>query len=114
MRQVGVIAAAGVVALETMVERMAEDHATARRLALGLSRIRNISIDPDSVATNLVYFELSSGDPSEIARILNERGIRGGRSERRWRFVTHYGITEDDIDYALILFEETVNEYAKA
>jgi threonine aldolase len=111
MRQVGVIAAAGIVALETMVDRLADDHANARKLALGLSRISAISIDLDSLPTNLVFFEITSGDPTELARALNERGVKGGSPARRWRLVTHHGITADDIDYALDVIETTFKEY---
>ena len=112
MRQVGVIAAAGIVALDTMVQRLAEDHANARRLARGLSQIPGISIDPDSLPTNLVFFEVSHGDPAELARTLGERGIKGGMPVRKWRFVTHAGITPDDIDYALDVVESTFRERA--
>ena len=112
MRQVGVIAAAGIVALETMVERLAEDHSNARRLALGLSKIPGISIDPDSLPTNLVFFEVTVGEPADLYRKLNERGIKGGAPLRRWRYVTHHGITPDDIDYALEVIEATFREYA--
>ncbi len=110
MRQVGIIAAAGIVALETMVERLAEDHANARKRARGLSEIPGISIDPDSLPTNLVFFEGERDDREELARKLNERGIRGGGQRRLWRYVTHYGITSDDIDYALDVIDSTFRE----
>ena len=111
MRQVGVIAAAGIVALDTMVDRLAEDHANARKLALGLSRIPGISIEPDSLPTNLVFFDITSGSPAELARKLTERGIKGGSPQRRWRYATHYGIASDDIDHALNVIEATFREY---
>ena len=114
MRQVGVIAAAGIVALESMVERMAEDHTNARKLAQGLAQVPGISIQPDELPTNLVFFEITQGDPAELARKINERGVKGGSPERRWRFVTHYGITSDDIDYTLDVVDSTFREYAKA
>ena len=114
MRQVGIIAAAGIVALDTMVERLAEDHSNARRLAEGLSRVPGISIDPDRLPTNLVFFEVTDGDPAKLARKLNERGIKGGSAQRRWRFATHYGIEPDDIDYALDVIETTFKEHAAA
>ena len=110
MRQVGIIAAAGIVALETMVERLAEDHANAQKLARGLSEIPGISIDPDSLPTNLVFFEVERDDRDELARKLNERGIRGGGQRPRWRYVTHYGITSDDIEYALDVIDSTFRE----
>ena len=112
-RQAGIIAAAGVVALDTMVTRLAEDHSNAQRLAQGLSRIPGISIDTDSLPTNLVFFEVE-GDPIELSRRLEERGIKGGDPQRRWRFVTYNGITGDDIDYALDVVESTFKKYAAA
>ena len=110
MRQVGIVAAAGIVALETMVERLAEDHANARKLAQGLSAIPGISIDPDSLPTNLVFFEVEREDGDELAHKLNERGIRGWRQRHIWRYVTHHGITSEDIDYALDVVDSTFRE----
>jgi threonine aldolase len=100
MRQVGVIAAAGIVALETMVDRLAEDHAHARLLAEGLATIPGLRIDPARVQTNIVIFEAADG--LTFARRLRELGVAttpigGGRL----RMVTHYGITRADIDEAL-------------
>ena len=106
MRQVGVIAAAGLVALDSMVERLAEDHSNARKLANGLAEIPGISIEPDSLPTNLVFFDVEREDREKLHRRLVERGVKGGGGQKRWRYVTHYGITESDIDYTL----ETVRE----
>ena len=114
MRQVGVVAAAGIVALESMVDRLAEDHANAHRLATGLQKIPGITIDPDSFQTNLLFFEVTAGQPAELSRRMGERGVMGGSPERRWRFVTHYGITGDDIDYTLEVMESVFQEYAPA
>ena len=106
MRQAGVLAAPGVVALDSMVDRLAEDHANARKLSEGLAEIDGIDIDPDALPTNLVFFEIERDDWPELHRRLVERGVKGGGGGRRWRYVTHYGITEDDIDYTL----ETVRD----
>ena len=106
MRQVGAIAAAGVVALDTMVDRLAEDHANARKLAEGLAEIAGISIDPDALPTNLVFFDVERDDWPQIHRQLVDRGVKGGGGAKRWRYVTHYGIDESDIDYVL----ETVRD----
>ena len=113
MRMAGIIAAAGIVALETMVERLAEDHATARRLARGLAEIPGIAIDNESPPTYLVFFRVDGVDPALMTHKLEERGVKGGRSVRRWCFVTHYGITNDDIDYALDVIEDTFRQYVK-
>ena len=112
MRQVGIVAAAGIVALDTMVERLAEDHANARKLALGLSEVPGISIDPNSLPTNLVFFEVDRDDRDELARKLEQRGIKGAGHPPLWRYVTHHGITSDDIDYALDVIDSTFRETA--
>ncbi len=113
MRQAGIVAAAGIVALETMVTRLAEDHSNARKLALGLREIPGIEIDPDALPTNLVFLEITRGDSSELARRIGERGIKvGDRGASTWRLVTHYGITSDDIDHTLDVVETTFREYA--
>ena len=103
MRQVGVIAAAGVVALTEMVDRLAEDHANARILADGLVRLPGIHLDRASVQTNIVIFALAQGlDPRAFIEGLKREGVlvvdMGGG---RLRAVTHYGITADDCRRAL-------------
>jgi threonine aldolase len=100
-RQAGFIAAPGIVALQTMVSRLEEDHVNAKRLAIGLSEIAEINIDPSEIDTNLVFFDVCHGDRGEIVSKLENEGIKGGTSSKRWRFVTHYGITSGDIDYVL-------------
>ena len=102
MRQSGVIAAAGIVALDQMIDRLAEDHANGRRLAEGLAALPGLSINPDDMPTNLIFADLDparfSGD--EFSARLAAEGVLVGASQRP-RFVTHYGITADDIDFAL-------------
>ena len=112
MRQVGILAAAGIVALETMVSRLAEDHANARKLATGLSKIDGIICDPDSYPTNLVFCDVSAKNPNEILQKLDERGVKALSLPAGWRLVTHYGITSDDIDYALDVIKDVFKEYA--
>jgi threonine aldolase len=104
MRQAGVLAAAGVVALETMVDRLAEDHASAQRLARGLARLADIVLDPAQVQTNIVIFALAAGAPpaAEFVAGLAARGVKmGAIGGRRFRAVTHYGVETEDIDRAL-------------
>jgi threonine aldolase len=114
MRQAGVIAAAGIVALEEMVERLAEDHVNARRLAEGISQIDGLSIDVGAVQTNIIYFDLVSGRVSaeEFLRRLEQKGIKllrtGGPA--RFRMVTHYGIGAEDIEVALAGLREVMEE----
>ncbi|GAH79245.1 unnamed protein product, partial [marine sediment metagenome] len=111
MRQAGVIAAAGITALEQMVDRLAEDHINARRLAEGIARIGGLSIDPAGTQTNIVYFELVSDrlTAEELVTELGKKGIRlfcTGPS--RLRMVTHYGIGSEDIDAALAVLGEVM------
>jgi threonine aldolase len=104
MRQAGVLAAAGIVALKTMVDRLAEDHANARHLAEGLARLPGIVLDPTRIPTNIVIFELApdAPSPSELINELATRGIKLGIiGGRRLRAVTHYGIEASDIDSVL-------------
>ena len=114
MRQAGIIAAAGIVALETMVERLAEDHSNARRLAQGLAQIPGIELDPDDVHTNLLFFDVTAERRAEIARGLAERGVKGGAPRGRWRFVTHSGVTAGDVDYALDVVETVFRDHSAA
>ena len=111
MRQAGIIAAAGIFALETMVERLAEDHSNARKLARGLTEVPGISMDLDNVHTNLVFFDVTADNPAELARKLEEKGVKGGSAKRRWRLVPHHGISSEDIDYALDVIETTFREH---
>ena len=104
MRQAGIIAAAGVVALEQMVDRTADDHANARRLAEGLADIPGITLDPSRVQTNIVYFELEEGAPNaaELCQRIAEQGVKMGPTGARCiRAVTHYGIEAEHIEQAL-------------
>jgi threonine aldolase len=111
MRQAGVLAAAGIVALETMVERLAEDHENAKRLAEGLSRLPEIEIDPERVPTNIVIFELAPDaiSPARLAQGLAARGVKVGTiGGRRIRAVTHHGIEARDVENALTAFREVL------
>lgn len=104
MRQAGIIAAAGIVALETMVERLAEDHDNARRLAEGLAALPGITLDPESVQSNILIFDLTPGmTAGDFVGELSAEGVRANATgPQRVRFVTHYGITAADVDAALL------------
>ncbi len=106
MRQAGVIAAAGLISLRHMVERLAEDHENARRLAEGLSGIPGIVVDPPAVRTNIVFFRLKDDVPvtaNEIADHLRARHNVwiGANGTRTFRAVTHYWIGRQEIDLLL-------------
>lgn len=114
MRQAGIIAAAGLVALEKMVDRLAEDHRNAQRLAEGLRIIPGIVPAREKVPTNIVFFGLESPAPGlEFGRRLTSRGVKIGHlGERMYRAVTHRLITEKDIDEALGHIETVIREMA--
>jgi len=107
MRQAGVIAAAGIVALETMVDRLAEDHANARRLAQGLANIKGIEIAEDRIATNIVMFSLSSEySVSEFVTGLDNVGVKViALGDHVVRAVTHRMVSSSDIDEGLARIE---------
>ncbi len=100
MRQVGILAAAGLIALEESPKRLHEDHANARRLAEGIAHIEGIAIDPESVVTNIVIFDVSATGrtPAEICEDLKQHGILASGWDSVIRMVTHNGIIADDID----------------
>ena len=111
MRQAGIIAAAGVVALEEMIDRLAEDHANARRLAEGLAEIPGLSIDLERVQTNIVYLDLLDDDlgPDQFLARLREGGVKmSSTGPRRFRAVTHYGIEAEDIEEALTVVHQVM------
>jgi threonine aldolase len=104
MRQAGVLAAAGIVALNEMVDRLAEDHANARRLAEGLAGLPGLALDPARYPTNIVYFDVAKPGLSaaELVARLQAEGVRMlAAGPRTIRAVTHYEVTATDIDTAL-------------
>jgi threonine aldolase len=112
MRQVGIVAAAGIISLESMIERLDEDHARARKLAEGLSQVKGIVIDKGSPFTNMVYFDLAQDAPLNAEQImlrLQERGILvGPESYTRFRLVTHYWIDDAAVERAVQAFAEVL------
>lgn len=111
MRQCGIIAAAGVVALEQMVERLSEDHGNARRLAEGISQISGLSIELERIHTNIVYFDLVSDQltDDELITRCEEKGVKFlSTGPSRFRMVTHYGIHSDHIDATLAAMREVM------
>jgi threonine aldolase len=107
MRQAGILAAAGIVALTEMVDRLADDHENAGKLAEGLANMAGLSIDPVTVSTNIVYFDIIKENITArmLAERLDSRGIRLlPTGPKRLRAVTNYHVTSADIDYALDIF----------
>ena len=107
MRQAGIIAAAGIVALETMIDRLAEDHSNARRLAEGLASIKGITLAQDEIPTNIVMFNLSPElSVAEFVEGLERAGVKVGlRDGHPFRAVTHRMVSSSDIDEALTRIE---------
>jgi threonine aldolase len=113
MRQAGIIAAAGIVALESMVDRLKEDHDNAKRLAQGLARLPGITLDPTRIQTNIVIFGVKDRPAEALLEALKARGVLASLPERgKVRMVTHYGITGKDIDEALNVAEAITREKA--
>jgi len=113
MRQAGVIAAAGIVAVTTMVERLADDHENAQALARGLAAVDGISVDPAAVQTNIVIFELHNArmTPAQLASGLRERGVLLSPMDgNRLRAVTHYHVGPADIERTLAAFRAVLAE----
>ena len=104
MRQAGIIAAAGIVALTEMVDRLEQDHANARTLAEGLANIPGLQIDPAAITTNIVYFRLVKDDmdaPTVVAR-LGDAGVRVlPTAPDQMRAVLNYHVTAADVQRAL-------------
>ncbi|MCE3249958.1 MAG: threonine aldolase [Geminicoccaceae bacterium] len=103
MRQAGIIAAACIYALDHHIERLAEDHANARLLAEGLAEIPGVALDPASVETNIVWFDVHGPLGAEaVARALKQQGIRiGGYGQHRMRAVTHLDVDRAGIETTL-------------
>lgn len=102
MRQAGVLAAAGVVALHEMIERLADDHANARLLAAGLAELPGIHVDVEMVRTNMVFFKLAEACPVSPETITNQLRQRaniwiGSAYQRQFRAVTHYWTTRSHV-----------------
>ena len=111
MRQAGILAAAGIIALTEMVDRLADDHANAHRLAVGLAQLPGISIDPDQIRTNILFFEVTRKDltPEQFVQRIGAEGVRMlPVGARRVRAVTHYHITAEDVDRALSVISKVM------
>lgn len=109
MRQAGIIAAPGIIALEKMVDRLAEDHSNAKMLADGLSRINGIQINLETVQTNIVVFDVSALKMTGQQFIiqLSKKHVKASDfGNQLVRMVTHIGITENDIKYTLEAIED--------
>jgi threonine aldolase len=110
MRQAGVLAAACSVALDTMVERLQEDHDNAKLLADGLKNIPLLNVEP--VESNMVFISLKEGDADAFKETLKKEGLLLGNVKHRIRMVTHYGIDQSDIKKAVDIISKASREKA--
>jgi len=113
MRQAGVIAAAGIVALEQMVDRLADDHRAARGLAEALAGLSGLRIDASRVQSNMVRIDLEHRDARPLAATLARRGVRVSTpGPRRLRIVTHRHVTSEDIPLVVDAFRWALDQSA--
>jgi len=112
MRQAGIIAAAGIIALEKMIDRLEEDHRNARLLAEGLAKIEGIDVNMKTVQTNMVMLDVKGSVGAEtFVNKLREQGVLAlNLSKTRVRMVTHRGIEKEDIHKALSIIEKVAKE----
>jgi threonine aldolase len=113
MRQAGVLAAAGLVALEESPPRLAEDHSNARRLAEGVAELPGVKIDPERVQTNIVIFDVAATGlaADEIcARLRDAHGVLASGFGDSIRMVTHYDVSRGDIERALVALRAVSSE----
>jgi threonine aldolase len=113
MRQVGVLAAAGLVALEKMTTRLEEDHSNAQVLSKGLAEIQGLKIDPERVQTNILVFDISNTGqtPAEFSMKLKQRGVlANGINAREMRMVTHKDVSRSDCETALRAIREALGK----
>ncbi|WP_166825445.1 threonine aldolase family protein [Thalassoroseus pseudoceratinae] len=113
LRQSGVVAAAARYALQSHVERLADDHSNARFLAERLAKIDGIQVDVDAIETNLVFFEIDPeiGTAAQMSAELHRRGLRiGALGAYRLRAVTHLDVTREDMSQAAEIVQTAVRE----
>jgi threonine aldolase len=113
MRQVGIIAAAGIYALEHHFERLKEDHQNAKRLGVGLKEFKGVSIDPRHVETNIVIFDVANAGmmASQVAEAMKKEGVLiHAFGKTQIRLVTHLDVSAEDIERALKVFEKALGK----
>src|SRR5215216_6548034 len=113
MRQVGVLAAAGIISLEKMVNRLADDHNRARKLANGLRQVQGLAVDEGSPYSNMVYLNLTDDvemDSRQVCERAHPMGILlDAENPRRIRLVTHYWIDDDAVNKTISAFRTILN-----
>lgn len=113
MRQVGILAAAGIVSLESMIERLDDDHVRARKLADGLRQVEGVVLDAGSPSTNMVYFNLADNvhlSAVQLSERLREQGVLvSPEDSRRFRLVTHCWIDDEGVQRTVRAFGEVLS-----
>jgi len=113
MRQVGVIAAAGIISLERMVNRLGDDHIHAKKLAEGLRQVKGVVVDKDSPYTNMVYLNLADEvtfNSQQLGEKLRKSGVLvDAENARRLRLVTHYWIDDTAVERSISAFGDALN-----
>jgi threonine aldolase len=112
MRQAGVLAAAGIISLEKMTKRLAEDHARAKKLSDGLKQIKGLVLDAGTASTNMVYFDLKDEVQLSVDQIIEGMKKRGvlvdWAGPRRFRLVTHYWVDDAGVEKTIKAFSEVL------
>lgn len=112
MRQVGIVAAAGIISLERMTKRLSEDHARAKKMAEGLRQVKGLVVDPKSPHTNMVYLNLSEDTPLDAQQVTNRMRDLGvlvdPENSRRFRLVTHYWIDDHAVEKTVTAFQKVL------
>lgn len=113
MRQSGMLAAAAMYALDHNVERLADDHRQAKRLAEALYPIPGVGIDPETVETNILYFDVPAGRAQALQETLDAQGVRMlSVGESRMRAVTHLDVTDAGLDHAIAVLTDVLGSTA--
>jgi threonine aldolase len=112
MRQVGVVAAAGIISLEKMTKRLSEDHVRAKKIADGLRRVQGLVVDANSPSTNMVYLNLSqdvSLNAQQVTEKMKSLGVLvDPENARRFRLVTHYWIDDEAVEKTVSAFQKVL------
>jgi len=111
MRQVGIIAAAGIYALDHHIERLTEDHRNAKRLASGLKELKGISIDPEQMETNIIIFNTADAGMTalQMAEAMKKNGVLiHPIGKAQIRLVTNLDVSSEDIEKALKAFKKVL------
>jgi threonine aldolase len=112
MRQIGIVAAAGIISLERMTKRLSEDHEHARKLADGLRQVQGLAVDQDSPHTNMVYLNLADEVQTNTQQVMQRMKDYGvlvdPENARRLRLVTHYRIDDSAVEKAISAFQKVL------